>query len=48
MPWVVFSLSIMPWNYLPYDEVVKYVKIEFALRSRIVDDNGDYMGYMMD
>ena len=48
MPWFVFSLSIMPWNDLPYDEVVKYVRIEFALRTRLVDDNGEYIGYVMD
>ena len=38
----------MPWKDLPYDEVVKYVKLEFALRVRLVDDNGDYLGYQME
>jgi len=48
MPWIVFNVMIMPWNYITYDEVVKYVRIEFALRTRLVDDNGDYIGFVME
>ena len=48
MPWLTFKFQIFPWNDLPYEEVVKYVRMEFALRTRLVDDNGDYMGYEME
>ena len=48
MPWIVFNVMIMPWNNIPYDEVVKYFRIEFALRTRLVDDNGDYIGFVME
>ena len=48
MPWIVFNVNIWPWNFLPYDEIIKYVRVEFALRTRLVDDNGDYIGYVMD
>ena len=37
----------MPWSYIPYEELRKYVKIEFSLRKRNVDENGDYTGYAM-
>jgi len=37
----------MPWNYVPYNELKKYFKIEFALRERHVDEDGDYTGYTM-
>ena len=37
----------MPYSNLPYNEVRKYINIEFALRERNVDQNGDYIGYTM-
>ena len=35
----------MPWNTISYDEMKKYIRFEFALRKRKVDENGDYVGY---
>jgi len=47
MPWFTFRVRTMPWNFIPYDELKKYFKIEFALRYRYVDEEGKYDGFTM-
>ena len=35
----------MPWNRISYDELKKYIKFEFTLRTRNVNEDGTYNGY---
>ena len=49
MPWITFKFNIFPWNVdIPYNELKRYVKVEFALRRRTVNENGDYTGFTND
>ena len=34
-----------PWVHHSYDDLRKYIKFEFAMRYRNVDDQGNYIGY---
>jgi len=45
MPPIYIDIIKYPWYHFSYEELRKYIKIEFSLRQRNVDENGVYTGY---
>jgi len=45
IPEIYVQISTFPWIKYDYDELKRYIRIEYALRMRTVDDQGVYTGY---
>ena len=45
VPPIFMEVLKFPFFNIPYDELRRYIKIEFAMRFRYVNDDGSYAGY---